>query len=99
MSETTVAANLAKEVNRRRTFAIISHPDAGKTTLTEKLLLYSGATYETADIISTYVYRRGLLTADFSYGTAIDLFQTVISLILVTSTNWLGKKIGGAGLW
>ena len=63
------------------------------------LLLYSGATYETADIISTYVYRRGLLTADFSYGTAIDLFQTVISLILVTSTNWLGKKIGGAGLW
>ena len=63
------------------------------------LLLYSGATDETADIISTYVYRRGLLTADFSYGTAIDLFQTVISLILVTSTNWLGKKIGGAGLW
>lgn len=35
--------NLAEEVNRRRTFAIISHPDAGKTTLTEKLLLYGGA--------------------------------------------------------
>ncbi len=34
---------LAKEVERRRTFAIISHPDAGKTTLTEKLLLYGGA--------------------------------------------------------
>jgi len=34
---------LAREVARRRTFAIISHPDAGKTTLTEKLLLYSGA--------------------------------------------------------
>src|SRR3954467_5701053 len=34
---------LAKEVSRRRTFAIISHPDAGKTTLTEKLLLYGGA--------------------------------------------------------
>src|SRR5687768_17546998 len=37
------AANLAQEVARRRTFAIISHPDAGKTTLTEKLLLLSGA--------------------------------------------------------
>ena len=37
------AATLAREVARRRTFAIISHPDAGKTTLTEKLLLYSGA--------------------------------------------------------
>ena len=34
---------LAEEVRRRRTFAIISHPDAGKTTLTEKLLLYGGA--------------------------------------------------------
>jgi peptide chain release factor 3 len=34
---------LEKEVDRRRTFAIISHPDAGKTTLTEKLLLYGGA--------------------------------------------------------
>src|SRR5436305_5200493 len=34
---------LEKEVKRRRTFAIISHPDAGKTTLTEKLLLYGGA--------------------------------------------------------
>ena len=32
-----------KEINRRRTFAIISHPDAGKTTLTEKFLLYGGA--------------------------------------------------------
>ena len=36
-------ANLRDEINRRRTFAIISHPDAGKTTLTEKLLLYGGA--------------------------------------------------------
>ena len=34
---------IAKQVKRRRTFAIISHPDAGKTTLTEKLLLFSGA--------------------------------------------------------
>src|SRR5499427_136633 len=39
----TVASPLAREVARRRTFAIISHPDAGKTTLTEKLLLYAGA--------------------------------------------------------
>ena len=37
------SSSLAHEVARRRTFAIISHPDAGKTTLTEKLLLYSGA--------------------------------------------------------
>jgi peptide chain release factor 3 len=42
MSETT-ASRIENEVRRRRTFAIISHPDAGKTTLTEKLLLFSGA--------------------------------------------------------
>ena len=38
-----MAASVAEEINRRRTFAIISHPDAGKTTLTEKFLLYGGA--------------------------------------------------------
>jgi peptide chain release factor 3 len=37
------AALIARETRRRRTFGIISHPDAGKTTLTEKLLLFSGA--------------------------------------------------------
>ena len=37
------STNIDKEVVRRRTFAIISHPDAGKTTLTEKFLLYGGA--------------------------------------------------------
>ena len=63
------------------------------------LLMYSGATYETADVISTYVYRRGLMTADFSYGTAIGLFQTLIALILIVSSNWLGKKISDTGLW
>ncbi|MGH8132022.1 MAG: GTP-binding protein, partial [Steroidobacteraceae bacterium] len=36
-------SKISKEINRRRTFAIISHPDAGKTTLTEKLLLFGGA--------------------------------------------------------
>ena len=36
-------ASLREEIESRRTFAIISHPDAGKTTLTEKLLLYGGA--------------------------------------------------------
>lgn len=43
MSEVVSPNKIAKEVDRRRTFAIISHPDAGKTTLTEKLLLYGGA--------------------------------------------------------
>ena len=44
--------NLADEVKRRRTFAIISHPDAGKTTLTEKFLLYGGAIREAGSVKS-----------------------------------------------
>src|SRR5258706_5660249 len=43
MNETSYPADLVRDVARRRTFAIISHPDAGKTTLTEKLLLFGGA--------------------------------------------------------
>ena len=43
MNATEPTTEVGKESARRRTFAIISHPDAGKTTLTEKLLLYGGA--------------------------------------------------------
>src|SRR3970040_2952652 len=43
MNEPAFPADLLRDVARRRTFAIISHPDAGKTTLTEKLLLFAGA--------------------------------------------------------
>ena len=42
--------NNLHEIQRRRTFAIISHPDAGKTTLTEKLLLYGGALQEAGSV-------------------------------------------------
>lgn len=63
------------------------------------ILLYNGSTYETADVISTYVYRRGLLGSDFSYGTAVELFQAVIGLVLLISANRLSKKISENGLW
>lgn len=43
-------SNFINEINRRRTFAIISHPDAGKTTLTEKLLLFGGAIQQAGSV-------------------------------------------------
>ena len=43
-------ATLHEEISRRRTFAIISHPDAGKTTLTEKFLLYGGAIAQAGEV-------------------------------------------------
>ena len=63
------------------------------------LLLYNGATYNTADVISTYVYRRGLLNADYSYGAAISIFQAVVALVLVVSANKLANKVGQTSLW
>lgn len=54
---------LAEEIEKRRTFAIISHPDAGKTTLTEKFLLYGGA-IQTAGAVKSNKIRRGA-TSDF----------------------------------
>lgn len=63
------------------------------------ILLYNGATYETADVISTYVYRRGLQGADYGYGTAVSLFQSVISLALIVSANKVADKVGQTSLW
>ncbi|MEK3725332.1 ABC transporter permease [Paenibacillus sp. FSL H8-0034] len=63
------------------------------------ILLYNGSTYETADVISTYVYRRGLLGSDFSYATAVELFQAVIGLVLLVSANRISKRISQTGLW
>lgn len=63
------------------------------------ILLYNGSTYETADVISTYVYRRGLLGSDFSYGTAVELFQAVIGLVLLVTANRVSRKISETGLW
>ena len=47
-----ILADFREEIRKRRTFAIISHPDAGKTTLTEKLLLYGGAIHLAGSIKS-----------------------------------------------
>lgn len=46
--------NLRQEIEKRRTFAIISHPDAGKTTLTEKFLLYGGAINQAGSVRKGY---------------------------------------------
>ena len=54
--------------------------------------LYNEGTYEVADVISTYVYRRGLLDAKYDYTTAVGLFQNVIGFILVILGNCIAKR-------
>lgn len=63
------------------------------------LLLYSEATYSTADVINTYVYREGILGGKFEYTTAIGLMMSVISFILLTVANYASKKLTDNSLW
>lgn len=63
------------------------------------ILLYNPSTYETADIISSYVYRIGLLEQDWSYSTAIGLFNSVINFVLLILANKLSKKYSETSLW
>ena len=63
------------------------------------LLLYQPATYETADVISTYVYRTGMLMQDFGLATAVGLFNALVGFILVYSANKWSKKVTQSSLW
>lgn len=56
------------------------------------LLLYSPLTYETADVISTYVYRKGLQEFNYGYSTAVGLFNSIINSALLIVSNKLAKK-------
>ena len=63
------------------------------------ILLYSPTTYETADVISTYVYRTGLLSQQYSYAGAVGLFNSVINIAILVLCNFVGKKLFGVGIW
>lgn len=63
------------------------------------ILLYNELTYETADIISSFTYRRGLQEFAWSYSAAVGLFNSVINFILLISANTISKKINDTSLW
>lgn len=63
------------------------------------LLLYNPVTYDVADVISTYVYRMGLQNAQFSFSTAISLFNSVVNIVFLTITNTICNKLNGSGLF
>ena len=63
------------------------------------ILLYNPSTYETADIISSHIYRIGLLDQDWSYSTAIGLFNSVINFGLLIITNKISKRYSETSLW
>ncbi|MDL2318985.1 ABC transporter permease subunit [Eubacteriales bacterium OttesenSCG-928-A19] len=63
------------------------------------ILLYNAGIYDTADIIASYVYRRGIAGTDWSFSSAVGLFNSVINFILVISVNRLSRRVTGSGLW
>ncbi|MDR3121147.1 MAG: ABC transporter permease subunit [Clostridiales bacterium] len=63
------------------------------------LLLYNDLTMETADVISTFIYRRGLIQADFAYSSAVGLFNSVINCLFLVGANKLSSKISENSLW
>lgn len=62
-------------------------------------VFYNPTVYDVSDIIGTYVYRMGLGKLEFSTGTAVGLFNSVISMILVLSSNFFARKSTGKGIW
>ena len=63
------------------------------------ILMYNPVTFETGDVIGSYVYRRGLQYAEFGYGAAVGLFNSVTNVILLVSANWLARRITEESLW
>lgn len=63
------------------------------------LLLYNPLTFETADVVATYLYRVGIVSGSFSYAAAIGLFESLIGLALVLGANTLSRRVAGTSLW
>ncbi|MES2262998.1 MAG: ABC transporter permease subunit [Pseudomonadota bacterium] len=63
------------------------------------ILLYNPSTYETADVISTYVYRHGILDANYSYAAAVGLFNSALAMVLLVVANKLSRRWSGNSIW
>ena len=63
------------------------------------LLMQNNLNMSTSDVISTYVYRIGLVNAQYSLSTAVNLFNSVVNLIIITTVNAIAKRVGDTSLW
>ncbi|MDF2927029.1 MAG: sugar transporter permease [Paenibacillaceae bacterium] len=63
------------------------------------ILLYNPSTYETADVVSSYVYRVGLQDFNYSFSSAVGLFNSVVNFTLLIFSNWMSRKLNDTSLW
>ena len=82
-----------------RVLLIMSLGNLMRVGFNKVFLMATPAIYETADIIETYVYRRGLVNNDYSYSTAVGLFNSMISFIVVITANYVSKRVSEEGLF
>ena len=63
------------------------------------ILLYNPAIYSTSDVISSFVFRRGIMDRSYSFSAAVGLFNSVINCFLLFASNWLSKRFNESSLW
>lgn len=63
------------------------------------MLIYNNLIYDVSDVLSTYAYRRGLLSGDFSFATAVGLFNSVLNFTILILANKIIKRLSGKSLW
>jgi putative aldouronate transport system permease protein len=63
------------------------------------ILLYNSNTYATADVISSFVYRKGILEFSYSYSAAVGLFNSAINFSLILIANQISRKVNDTSLW
>jgi putative aldouronate transport system permease protein len=63
------------------------------------ILMYNPSTYDTADVISSYVYRKGVLGMDYGFSAAVGLFNSVINFMFLFAANRLSRRMNQTSLW
>ena len=63
------------------------------------ILMYGPSTYETGDVIASYVYRTGILDADYSYSTAVNLFNSLVNMVVLFTANFISRKVNETSIW
>lgn len=63
------------------------------------ILMYSPSTYDVADVISTYTYRRGIIEANYSFGAAVGLLNSLVNVVFIVVANTLSRKFSEVSLW
>ena len=91
-----MSEELTNEIKKRRTFAIISHPDAGKTTLTEKFLLYGGAINTAGSVKGKANSKYAVsdwMEIEKERGISVTLRYCNLSMMIFASTSWIHRDI------